>query len=271
MGLDIYNGDIIEGGGSGLTGVTSSGGGGSFTGGTVAAATTFSAGASGDFTGTFTGDGSGLTGIIASSTPFTGGTVAGSTTFTNGVTTNTISATTLSGDGTSLTGTKGVKFINNQFTSGTTWSPIAVSNANGTGALTANRLYIVPFILVDDITVNKLAFEVTTFGVLSSVYAGVYELDSNYLPVGAPVINSTAISTTTNGLKTYTLSATTTLTKNKWYGLAAVSDVNVTLRSWVAYPYFGILITSAVHYTCMYRDLTPGFTTVFFGLECVFS
>jgi hypothetical protein len=100
------------------------------------------------------------------------------------------------------------------------------------------------------------------------MYIGIYELDSNYLPTGAPICQSTALSASaTTGLKEFTLSATTTLQSNKWYGTALLSTVAIGVRGILAPAYLGGS-GAAVTYGCYYGtgfsslSSSPTMTTV---------
>lgn len=152
--------------------------------------------------------------------------------------------------------------IQNSLTSTTTWAPYAFGGLFASNTQIANRLYMAPFILKEDVQVSKLGCEVTSYGVSASLYVGVYELNTNYYPSGSPVISSTALSGTTNGYKTYTLGSPYTLVKNKWYGMAFVSNVNVATRTLPSINFLGSQVTSAINNNTMTRDLTPGFTSL---------
>lgn len=152
--------------------------------------------------------------------------------------------------------------IQNSLTTTTQFAPYAFGGLFATATQVANRLYIAPFILKEDIITNKLSTEVTTLGVLASFYIGVYELDANYFPTGTPVISSTALSGTTIGLKTYTLGSNYTLVKNKWYGMAILSNVTIITRALPSINYLGTQVTSNVNNNTMTRDITAGFTAL---------
>ena len=152
--------------------------------------------------------------------------------------------------------------IQNSLTTTTQFAPYAFGGLFATATQAANRLYIAPFILKEDIITNKLSTEVTTLGVLASFYIGVYELDANYFPTSSPVISSTALSGTTIGLKTYTLGSPYTLVKNKWYGMAILSNVTIVTRALPSINYLGTQVTSSVNNNTMIRDITAGFTAL---------
>jgi len=270
----------LVGNGSGLTGITASST--PFTGGTVTGTTTFTGslsattylglptdirvtgGTYSNGTATFTNNTGGTFNVTGFSTPFTGGTVTGATTFTGGVTANTMSATTYSGNAASMTN----KFapsahfsIKNSLTTTARYSPAGM-NGTLTGINTvANRLYVTPFILSEADTITKIAAEVTTTGATSLMYIGIYELDSSYLPTGAPICVSTALSGTTIGLKEFTLSATTNLQANKWYGTAILTTVILGIRGIITPNFLGGNGGSAT-YGAYTASITPGYTTL---------
>lgn len=119
-------------------------------------------------------------------------------------------------------------------TKGSTLNQWYTSPTNGTalttGALTANRLYAIPFIVTKVMTVDQMSINVTTLGSGSSVRVGIYADNGNNYP-GALVVDGGSVSTATLGVKTYTAGLPATLDAGL-YWLAIVSNATApTIRS----------------------------------------
>jgi len=78
-----------------------------------------------------------------------------------------------------------------------------------TGALTANRLYAIPFILTKISTIDEIAMDVTnSSGTVGE--AGIYNDNGNEYP-GALAVDAGSVSSGSNGVKTYTTNLPVTL------------------------------------------------------------
>jgi hypothetical protein len=82
-------------------------------------------------------------------------------------------------------------------------TPGFMSDGNTTFALTAGTDYYSPLYFASPMMVDTLAFEVTT-GVAFNARIGLYAADTDFQPVGAPLVDSGDISVAAGGIKTYT-------------------------------------------------------------------
>jgi hypothetical protein len=95
-----------------------------------------------------------------------------------------------------------------------------------TGAVTANRLYAFPFICPKQITLDRIAINVTTL-LAGNARLGIYNDSGNCYP-GSLILDAGAVSTGTIGIKSLTISQSLTAGL-KW--LVLVASAAVTLRS----------------------------------------
>lgn len=87
-------------------------------------------------------------------------------------------------------------------------------------ALTANKLYAVPFVVARAMTFDRIAVQVTTLAAGSSIRLGIYNDGTNLYP-GALLLDAGEVSAATTGVKAITINQA--LTKGL-YWLALVSD-----------------------------------------------
>lgn len=176
----------------------------------------------------------------------------------------------LVGDGSGLTGVTGggngyhkTYQIINSNTLNEQLIPNALIGALGAGGLTANRCYMIPFCLGMDYTVTKLAVEVTTAAALATAYMGIYELDSNFVPLsGAPLVETGALTCTTTGLKTGVLASSQLLTKDTLYGISIISTVGISIRCVTGYNWFGGAIGIPSMKMSINELISPGYTSM---------
>jgi hypothetical protein len=91
-------------------------------------------------------------------------------------------------------------------------------------AASANRLYLTPFSVEENETLDRLAIRVSS-GSAGSCRLGIYTLDLNAL-TGSLVLDGGTVATTTTGVKALTVSAQLS---PGWYVLASVFDATPTL------------------------------------------
>jgi hypothetical protein len=106
--------------------------------------------------------------------------------------------------------------------------------ALGTGALTADRLYAIPFILPRGGTADQIACEVTTLAASSNVRMGIYTATAdNDVRPGTLVSGSDvgAISSASTGVKSNTFSSAIRISPGRLYFLSVISSHNPTLRT----------------------------------------
>lgn len=96
-------------------------------------------------------------------------------------------------------------------------------------ALTANRLYAIPYIAVRDITIDRLAICVTTADSGKSVRMGVHHDDGTNLYPGSLIKDAGTASVGTTGVKAVIISPALALSKGLWF-LTLVSDGAPSLR-----------------------------------------
>jgi hypothetical protein len=102
-------------------------------------------------------------------------------------------------------------------------------DSTSTLALTINRLYAVPFIVVDAKTITRIAIHVTTLGASSSCRLGIYQ-DNGSLYPGNLVSDCGIVSMTSTGIKEIT-GLNIALSANTLYWLTCVCNVAATIAS----------------------------------------
>jgi hypothetical protein len=103
------------------------------------------------------------------------------------------------GDGSFLSGNASYQ-VQNPLTLALGLTPNMLGNTVSTVILSSNTVVMYPFVLGMDYLATKIATQVTTFAAGATAYLGVYELDSDFMPLnGAPIISSTGLSVATNG------------------------------------------------------------------------
>jgi hypothetical protein len=139
-------------------------------------------------------------------------------------------------------------------------------NANGTGttniAILQNVCYLAPFVLDSDYLATKIALRIGTASAGASMYIGIYELDEDLNPIGAPLIVSTALSATTTGVKTFTLGSAYQLLANKKYGMAVIMTgaVSIGVRGVYGFNWYGG--SDNVVQTMATQSITPPVTSL---------
>jgi len=105
--------------------------------------------------------------------------------------------------------------------------------ATATIALTANQLYGVPFVVTRDMTVDRIACEVTAQAG-QKIRMGIYSTGTNCYP-GTLVVDGGELTLGATGVTASTISES--LTKGLYF-LAIISDATPTIRRWnYTYPY----------------------------------
>jgi hypothetical protein len=102
-------------------------------------------------------------------------------------------------------------------------------DSNGTLALTINRLYAVPFMVVDAKTITRIAIHVTTLGASASARLGIYQ-DNGALYPGNLVSDCGVVSMTATGMKEIT-GLNIALSANTLYWLVLVCNVVATVAA----------------------------------------
>ena len=183
----------------------------------------------------------------------------------------TMSAANFVGDGSGLSGVTSTLVVQypityqilNSSTINEQLIPNGTVGALGTFLCTANRCYLNPFCLGMDYTVTKLAVEVTTLGASSTFYIGIYELDTTtFLPIGAPIAETTGLAGTSTGLKTGTLAAPVNLTKGTLYGVSILSNVQIIIRGTSGLNWWGGAVGVPSVRNSMNELRSPGFTSL---------
>ena len=143
-------------------------------------------------------------------------------------------------------------FSANSLAENKSWCPANIGSGFPLRLMSAYTLYVTPFILEVSLSVKYISFEITSFGALSTIYTGIYELDSSHNVIGL-VSAFAPIPGTSNGVKT--ISTSFALDADKWYGLAIFADVSLVLRNVNAYPLFGSYVASALELSSMYVEV----------------
>lgn len=103
----------------------------------------------------------------------------------------------------------------------------ALPDSNGTLALTVNRLYAIPFVVVDAKTITRIAIHVTTLGASANCRLGIYQDNGSIYP-GSRVSDCGTVTMTSTGIKEIT-GLNISLTANTLYWLVCVCDVAATI------------------------------------------
>jgi len=125
-------------------------------------------------------------------------------------------------------------------------------------AMTANRLYAIPFLCSEPLKIDQIAINVTTLAA-GSARLGVYA-DDRLIRPGRLVLDAGEVDTGATGVKT--LSVTLDLLRKQLYWLAIVANAAPTVRAPAAgscYPIYGVdsSLGTAVG-THIYRAFTYG-------------
>jgi hypothetical protein len=116
--------------------------------------------------------------------------------------------------------------------------PYAVgATAAGTLALTASRVYWIPFTVPRKVSITQLAINVTTASA-GTHYVGVYASDYYWQPTGAPLV-SVSFYTSSTGVKTSTVSLVLQ-PGVYWFAWAAGSAATVRAIALAACPSLGL-------------------------------
>ena len=97
---------------------------------------------------------------------------------------------------------------------------IGLVNANATPSMVANRLYATPLLVVRNITIDRIAIQVTTLAGGASARLGIFNNGANLYP-GSLLLDAGTVSVATTGIKAITINQA--LTKGL-YWFAVVSD-----------------------------------------------
>jgi hypothetical protein len=104
-------------------------------------------------------------------------------------------------------------------------------DSNGTLALTINRLYAVPFIIIDAKTITRIAIHVTTLGASANCRLGIYQDNGSVSPAsGTRISDCGVVSMATTGIKEIT-GLNIALSANTLYWLVCVCDVAATIAA----------------------------------------
>jgi hypothetical protein len=119
-------------------------------------------------------------------------------------------------------------------------------------ALTASRIYWIPFIVWSSVSITGIAINVTT-AATGTVYVGIYNSNSRYQPYS--LLTSTSFNSGTTGLKSATLSLT--LLPNV-YWMALVSTAAPTIRAVALAASFSLALPTlgTANTTCWYTSGT---------------
>lgn len=99
------------------------------------------------------------------------------------------------------------------------------------GPLTDVDLYA-PFFADTPIVIDQAALEVTTLEAAKNLRAGIYAADTDWQPVGAPLLDSGNISTATTGVKTYTPGTPLLLPRGRYLEVFNTSMTTGSYRVW---------------------------------------
>jgi len=112
-------------------------------------------------------------------------------------------------------------------------------DSNGTLALTINRLYAVPFYVVQALTITRIAIHVTTLGTSANCRLGIYQ-DNGAIYPGSQVSDCGVVSMATTGMKEIT-GLNISLSANTLYWLVCVCNVAATIAAF-AVVYQNVLL-----------------------------
>lgn len=131
--------------------------------------------------------------------------------------------------------------------------PYPISGASGTAALGADRIFAHPFYVARDMTLDRLAIDITSAGAGSTVARlGIYNNGTNCYP-GTLVLDAGTVAA--DGVAVVAATISQALTRGL-YWLVLVSDGTPTLQGWAAAEgCLGIAATSFdTIYTSWYKD-----------------
>jgi hypothetical protein len=127
----------------------------------------------------------------------------------------------------------------------------ANATASTTLALTASRVYWIPFIIPRKVTISQLAINVTTASA-GTHYVGIYGSDYYWQPSSSPLV-SASFDAGSTGVKTANVSVTLTMGVY-WFAWAAGSAATVVAIALAGSPSLGLGSLGTANTTCYYTS-----------------